>query len=87
MNAKQRRSNRQTALSLHIKVVPPPICPNCGGSGPHFTPPCFGGRGFFICDIPEERDRKWKERDEQDAIEFSNMVLTGTRLGEKYSKI
>jgi len=24
-------------------------CPNCGGKGPHYVPPSFGDKGFFIC--------------------------------------
>lgn len=30
---------------LHPKT----ICPNCGEPGPHFVPPSFGDKGFFIC--------------------------------------
>ena len=24
-------------------------CPGCGKRGPHFVPPSFGDKGFFIC--------------------------------------
>lgn len=26
-----------------------PPCLNCGQPGPHFVPPSFGDRGFYIC--------------------------------------
>lgn len=29
-------------------------CPNCGADEPHFVPPCFGDKGFYICDKPEQ---------------------------------
>ena len=27
----------------------PTECPNCGEKGPHFVPPSFGDKGFFMC--------------------------------------
>lgn len=26
-------------------------CMNCGEDGPHFVPPSFGDKGFFMCDV------------------------------------
>ena len=34
----------------------PTKCINCGGKGPHFVPPSFGDRGFFICEKPKSED-------------------------------
>lgn len=59
MNAKQRYQNRRNAAHLQRKVVPPPTCANCGQPGSHFAAPCFGQRGFFMCDSVEQREAGW----------------------------
>lgn len=33
-------------------------CPNCGEYGPHFVPPSFGDKGFFICEKKDLKDGK-----------------------------
>lgn len=35
-------------------------CPNCGEKldmNGHFTPPCFGEKGFFMCEKKERNER------------------------------
>ena len=47
------QKRRMQSESNGLKTVSR-LCPNCGGSGPHFVPPCFGDSGFFICSKPTD---------------------------------
>jgi len=45
---KRQRTTKKRKNYLRIGKNPD-RCPNCGEYGPHFVPPSFGDKGFFIC--------------------------------------
>ena len=56
---KRQRTTKKRKNYLRIGKNPD-RCPNCGEYGPHFVPPSFGDKGFFICPsaISKDADRE-----------------------------
>jgi hypothetical protein len=46
---KKRLARKASTEALLDRARPRPPCPECGEPGPHFVPPCFGQRGFYVC--------------------------------------
>ena len=44
------KAQKRLAVARSKGIVWEPTCPNCGEKGPHFVPPSFGDKGFFICE-------------------------------------
>lgn len=48
--AERRRNDPKIKALTRKSLGLSRLCPNgCGEPGPHFVPPSFGDRGFFVC--------------------------------------
>ena len=50
------KRSKKKKLRVDKASLSPCKCPNCGEVGPHYAPPSFGEKGFFLCEKKEASD-------------------------------